>query len=641
LFWFLTIYIDFQIMSRDDWSMQRTFKDGHNSDISAAAWSPNGALLVTTGINRKLVLWDAKSQTIIKTYDDARATILAMQWHPKDNTLAYTNNDGELYIHNDFLYDDHTPLLEKPLQKPPLLNDLPVSGQGEPKTNGMTNGHRKRLGTPDSLDEILSLDGEVQDDFIVDDDGAGYAEEVNYHGKRTNGHLNNDSSDSKRYKSSENWKPIIHEPIQPGSTPWRGNRRYLCLNLIGVIWTISQETHNTITVEFYDREFQRDFHFTDLFMYDKACLNENGTLLSSDPRGSEPAQIYYRPHQTWTTRTDWRTKLPPGEKVTAIALSESYVVVSTSTGYVRVYSLFGVPFRIFRQKSAPAVTCAAWRDYVLTVGNGSVGSERRTQLVYTIENVKRDETIQADDVVALAPGTTLQSLFFSDSGDPCIYDSTGTLLILAHWRKPGQAKWVPLLDTNLLDRLADGKKQETYWPVAVDSGRFHCIILKGEEKYPYFPRPLLSDFEFKMPLSSVSPSNSSDPDAMDTSDSTSATSIATFEHTFVLNAVLASLVQDAIESTRASAAQYTELQRREGECDKALLLLLGEECRVGEERGMKALEICTLMPNRNGRMFELARKVALRFGREMLAEKINDLEERRLMEGEGAAVGDE
>jgi chromosome transmission fidelity protein 4 len=258
--------------------------------------------------------------------------------------------------------------------------------------------------------------------------------------------------------------------------------------------------------------------------------------------------------------------------------------------------------------------------------------------MYRIENVKRDETIQTEDVVALAPGTTLQSVFFSDAGDPCIYDSTGTLLVLAHWRKPGQAKWVPLLDTSLLDRLADGGKQETYWPVAVDGGRFHCIILKGEEKHPYFPRPLLSDFEFKMPLSSTATS-SSDPDAMEVSDSTS--SAAALEHTFVLNAVLASLVQDAIDSTRASAAQYTELQRREGECDKALLLLLGDECRQGEERGMKALEICTLMPNRTGRMFELARKVALRFGREMLAEKINDLEERRLMEVEGAAAVDE
>ena len=47
----------------------------------------------------------------------------------------------------------------------------------------------------------------------------------------------------------------------------------LGLNLTGFVWTVDQDTHNTVTVEFYDREFHRDFHFTDPYMYDKACLS--------------------------------------------------------------------------------------------------------------------------------------------------------------------------------------------------------------------------------------------------------------------------------------------------------------------------------------------------------------------------------
>lgn len=46
------------------------------------------------------------------------------------------------------------------------------------------------------------------------------------------------------------------------------------LNLTGCVWTVDQETHNTVTVEFYDRELHRDFHFTDPYKYDKACLSE-------------------------------------------------------------------------------------------------------------------------------------------------------------------------------------------------------------------------------------------------------------------------------------------------------------------------------------------------------------------------------
>jgi len=57
-------------------------------------------------------------------------------------------------------------------------------------------------------------------------------------------------------------------------------RSKLDLNLIGFVWTVDQETHNTITVEFYDRETYRDFHFTDHSLFDKACLSKFIPLLN-------------------------------------------------------------------------------------------------------------------------------------------------------------------------------------------------------------------------------------------------------------------------------------------------------------------------------------------------------------------------
>lgn len=98
-----------------------------------------------------------------------------------------------------------------------------------------------------------------------------------------------------------------------------------------------------------------------------------------------------------------------------MALSNSYIVVVTSKAYVRVYTLFGTPYKVYRQKSS-AVTCAAWRDYVMTIGNGPVGADGRATLRYTVENVKRDEVFQSEDVVALAEGAELESVFFSDTG---------------------------------------------------------------------------------------------------------------------------------------------------------------------------------------------------------------------------------
>lgn len=50
------------------------------------------------------------------------------------------------------------------------------------------------------------------------------------------------------------------------------------------------------------------------------------------------------------------------------------------------------------------------------MGNGPVGRNGVAQLTYSIENVKRDEICQNEDVVALAEGTELKSVFFSDNG---------------------------------------------------------------------------------------------------------------------------------------------------------------------------------------------------------------------------------
>jgi len=298
-------------------------------------------------------------------------------------------------------------------------------------------------------------------------------------------------------------------------------------------------------------------------------------------------------------------------------------VVTTSEDYVRIFTLYGTPFRVYRQKSAPTVTCASWRDYVLTIGNGPVGGDGSTKLLYTLENVERDEVCQSEDTVAIPHGAILKRVFFSDNGDPCIYDSTGALLILQHWRSPGQARWVPVLDTKRLDRLAGGKKEETYWPVAVADEKFHCIILKGGEQHPYFPKPLLSEFDFKIPLSATK--------AAENLEDSTATEGSTLEETFVRSSLMHSLLEDLVSATNATHGQRTELSRREIEVDKALLQLLNVECREGEDRGMKALEIVGLMKDRSGKMVEAAGKVAGRYGRIVLQEKISELAERRLM----------
>lgn len=199
---------------------------------------------------------------------------------------------------------------------------------------------------------------------------------------------------------------------------------------------------------------------------------------------------------------------------------------------------------------------------------------------------------------------------------------------MQHWRTQGQARWVPLLDTKQLERLAGGRKEETYWPVAVAQGKFHCIILKGGDRYPYFPRPLLSEFDFRVPIS-----DTPNKELEDDEDGSAAVHNegAKFEEAFVRGNILLSLFQDLLSSTNATPTQRAELARKELELDKILLQMLAVECREGEDRGMKALELVRMMRDRNGKMVEAALKVAERYGRGVLEDKIRDLAEKRFM----------
>lgn len=56
---------DIQVVSSGDGERQRAFSGGHMGDVTALAWSPNGALLITAASDRKILLWDTKTQKVL------------------------------------------------------------------------------------------------------------------------------------------------------------------------------------------------------------------------------------------------------------------------------------------------------------------------------------------------------------------------------------------------------------------------------------------------------------------------------------------------------------------------------------------------------------------------------------------------
>jgi chromosome transmission fidelity protein 4 len=80
-----------------------------------------------------------------------------------------------------------------------------------------------------------------------------------------------------------------------------------------------------------------------------------------------------------------------------------------------------------------------------------------------------------------------------------MYDSAGLLSVLDRSRRPGQARWVPLLDGAAAAAAKPSKMRESYWPVDVSRTHLTCVLLRGERE-PGFPRPILSEVDLCMPL---------------------------------------------------------------------------------------------------------------------------------------------
>jgi len=209
----------------DGWEKGIVFKNGHAGSITDLAWSSNGAYLATSGADGKVHIWQTKDQTIVTTYIPSIANcnnrytafnVVALAWHPAINTLSFTTSQGQLYRWKDCIPSTH-PASFGSVKCVPLNNHTRTTSSETSLSRSPSILSRTHYDQDDMFEE--------DDDFIVDDDGAGYVPAYN---RKRNGEWGEEPV-SKRgrpeYTSSFRVKP--HPPFQSGSTPWKGNRRYL------------------------------------------------------------------------------------------------------------------------------------------------------------------------------------------------------------------------------------------------------------------------------------------------------------------------------------------------------------------------------------------------------------------------------
>ncbi|KAG9316728.1 hypothetical protein JVU11DRAFT_2788 [Chiua virens] len=555
---------DIVSISRPNWVKTFSLSDPSVTGATTALALSNNGVYLASAYKDGVLIWSTQTKHVLWRHTGSPdALITQIAFSPSQNLLAWADTGGILTWWRDPI---------------PAGSPDPVKSTA---AGGMQGVSVKRKSTPtlwgdDPVkadgDDILETAGDYGDDWIIDDIGTGMEDD---RGERQTG-----DGFVKEMVSITKAQPAF----QPGSTPMDGKKRYLAYNMVGWIDITDQDTHHIVNVGFHDLSTRKSYHFSDPFKYDVGYLGERGALLACPPEQDHPAQVLYKPYGSWSSQGDWTYILPSGQHVLGLSAGgersmrslrdpsssggdiqgQGNVVIATSAGDLTFLSGSGLE-RIMLGLEGEYVTMAAGEEYVVVVHRpGATTIDGSQGLMATLISFDDFEVLQAKPL-PIPKSHVLKWIGITAEGSPAIYDTAGFVHIMINFRRPNRASWARLLDTNTLERKQG--KDESYWPVGLSQDTLTCVILKGRQEHPGFPRPLTQELPVRLPFRNKDPGES------------------VIEEKLARERMYINLARDALGDESTSS----ELDKREIELDKSILKLIQAACK--SDKAPRVLEL--------------------------------------------------
>ncbi|KAL1759502.1 hypothetical protein FB107DRAFT_271069 [Schizophyllum commune] len=597
-----------------NWESRVFASEESGSVLSAISLSPNGLYLAAAAKDR-VSIWSTEvgfnkaSKPVARQEKVSKGFITRLVFSPSQHMLAWTDSVGGLYrwwkpippTQPDTIQPSRADALKDDLFD--AMPDIPLDDDEDAPMD-------------DGRDKVNDKMNDGLDDFLDDADMA-YADERKRHREERKGLLDKNVREVVSITEAQ-------PPFQPGATPGK-QARYLAHSLLGVIEaTVVDDERLAVTVSSFDRTARPSYNFTTTHALRHAYMGERGVAFAYDAEdglydedtgetSATPARVVYKPYGSKGEKLDWTYTLSEGTKVLGVAAGGvsstdlksgsdrdleglGDVVVATDEGDLTFLSGSGRERRIVGL-GADFVTMAAGEEWVFVVHRpGSTTIDGSQNLWYSLIRFD-DFSVMQHGVLPLARHVTLLWAGITTEGAPAIYDSAGYLHILSKYRVPHHASWARVLDTNTLERRKG--KDESYWAVGVTDSTFMCLISKGKQQFPGFPRPLIQEIDIRLPFRRDDPGNEA------------------------LERELMHL--EASRDALGDELTSDDVSTREHAIDKELIKLIQAACK--DANIPRAIELTKLLSNTHS--FDLAAKIGDFYKMPGFTEKVYLLKEDR------------